>query len=316
MANFKELKDAERLLTRRYQKVQTAFSHETMSTAVFELTQCIETIPVLKQLAEALSALEDDSLIDDWLNSKGWLRPPVERNKKARICYYYLAKWYSQMGDERFDFDRAITDVGHRIAVSGGFDIYARTFVENLVDPFVEYLDEELEALIGDVEVAYEDVAEPNPANKRQVFIVHGRDTATLNSVLDYLGNIGLEPRTFDDARALLEEGSPTILQVVSKGIAASWAVVVLITPDDIARLQEEPEEVARKQARPNVIFEAGFAFGRYPKRTVLVEYEEPSMFSDLHGHYVVRLRQGEDGIEGLEDLRKQLKATGCEVSD
>lgn len=189
-------------------------------------------------------------------------------------------------------------------------------YVDSFVTPLYLFLDEELEDIISDESVKDEDVAEPDPANKRRVFVVHGRDTETLTTILEYLKGIGLEPLTFDDARMLLDIGSPTILQVVDKGMAESWAVVVLVTPDDLARLPEEPEELARKQARPNVIFEAGIAFGRYRKRTVLVEYEEPSMFSDLHGHYVVRLREAEGGIDGLDDLRKQLKATGCEVAD
>jgi hypothetical protein len=53
--------------------------------------------------------------------------------------------------------------------------------------------------------------------------------------------------------------------------------------------------------------------FGRYRKRTVLVEYEKPSMFTDLHGFYAVRLKEGEGGTEGFEELRKQLTVAGCE---
>jgi len=55
--------------------------------------------------------------------------------------------------------------------------------------------------------------------------------------------------------------------------------VVVLITGDDRARLgtrfaepNDPPEQTdPTPQARPNVLFEAGMAVGKYPELTVLV---------------------------------------------
>ncbi|MGW6032464.1 TIR domain-containing protein [Gordonia terrae] len=53
-------------------------------------------------------------------------------------------------------------------------------------------------------------------------------------------------------------------------------AVIVLMTPDDIVQLGDEfasgpdaPETAPSRQARPNVLFEDGIAFGRHPKQTV-----------------------------------------------
>lgn len=313
MTYLTDLKDAEKKLTRRYQKVQTAYTHETIGTAVYELAKCVETTPFLKQIAESLLAKVDESVVDDWLKSKGWLRPPVQRDQKARICYHYLVNWYSQMDNENFDFDGTLTHIGMRIAVSGGFDVYARAFVENLVDPFVEYLDEELEVLTADEKVKDELVAEPNPDNRRNVFVVHGKDKKALQKVTDYLTEVGLEPLTFEEAKERVGTSSPTIMEVVDKGMAEAQAVLILLTSDDEVRLKDAGEELTG-QARPNVIFEAGIAFGRYRKRTVLVEYEEPSMFSDLHGFYVVRLKDADGGLDGLDDLRKQLKVAGCEL--
>lgn len=74
-------------------------------------------------------------------------------------------------------------------------------------------------------------------------------------------------------------------------------AVVVLMTPDEIAYLQTQyssgdgdPETQPAAQARPNVLFEAGMALGRDARRTVLVELGEVRPFSDVAGRHAVRL--------------------------
>jgi hypothetical protein len=95
----------------------------------------------------------------------------------------------------------------------------------------------------------------------------------------------------------------------------------VLFTPDDEAKLRDEfvgdndPDYERRltPQARPNVLFEAGMAFGIHPDRTVLVEIGQLRPFSDVFGRHVVRL----NGTAGpLRDIAGRLKAAGCAVDD
>lgn len=79
---------------------------------------------------------------------------------------------------------------------------------------------------------------------------------------------------------------------------AKANAVVVLLTPDDEARLCEElrgkqepdHEKALMGQARPNVLFEAGMAFGTHPDRTIVVELGALRPFSDIHGRHTIRL--------------------------
>ena len=75
--------------------------------------------------------------------------------------------------------------------------------------------------------------------------------------------------------RAGTGEASPHIDDVLAKGLSMAQAVVVLMTPDDEARLQpryhqqDEPsdETVLTGQPRPNVFIEAGMALASLPDR-------------------------------------------------
>lgn len=310
MANIRVLKEVRSKLARRNNAIQRAYADDTISTAIFGLVQFVETTPVLHQIAQALLSRKDGTTVAEWreaVKKHAWLQPPVERDAKARLCYEFLAEWYGKKDEENFNFTMAFVDVGHRMSPSSNYDECARIFVASFVDPLVEYLDEELDAMIADEEVRDDDVVEPNPENAKRVFIVHGRDLETLKIVRKYLEESGFEPLTFEEARMLLDTSSPNILQVVDKGMQESGAVVVLITPDDVGRQREESEEELKARPRENVVFEAGIAFGRYRSRTVLVEYEASTIFSDLHGYYVVRLRKGKDGIEGLDKIVQQV---------
>jgi len=223
-----------------------------------------------------------------------------------------LSGWYRDTEEGKRDVANGVENVGHSISFERNIADGMMAYTDSFITPLYEYLSEELEKLIKDEEVKDEDVVEPNPDNISKVFVVHGRDTETLGTVIDFLKSNGIEPITFEDARMLMEEAAPNLLHVVDKGMEEAWAVLVLITPDDVGKLKEDPVEELRERPRENVVFEGGLAFGRYRKRTVLVEYEIPSIFSDLHGSYVVKLSRGDGGIEGLEDILNQLRVAGC----
>jgi len=72
-----------------------------------------------------------------------------------------------------------------------------------------------------------------------------------------------------------------------------------------------DPECQAQMQPRPNVLFEAGMAFGRDPKRTILVELGAVKLFSDIHGRHVIRL---DNTVESRQLLATRLQSAGCAV--
>jgi len=153
----------------------------------------------------------------------------------------------------------------------------------------------------------------------RKVFVVHGRDMAIRNEVFTFLRSIGLQPLEWAQAVAATRIAAPYVGQILDTAFSTARAVVVLLTPDDEARLREvhwghdEPDYETKltPQSRPNVLFEAGMALGRHPNRTVLVEFGPLRPFSDVLGRHTIRM---DDSIQKRQDLAQRLLNAGCAV--
>lgn len=157
------------------------------------------------------------------------------------------------------------------------------------------------------------------PGNARSVFVVHGRNEDLRRSMFEFLRSINLAPMEWTTAVQLTGEGSPYIGQVLDAAFSHATAVVVLMTPDEVAYLQPrysagdaDPETEPAAQARPNVLFEAGIALGRDPRRTVLVEVGKVRPFSDVAGRHAIRLT---NAVASRQALAQRLGDAGCEVN-
>ena len=114
----------------------------------------------------------------------------------------------------------------------------------------------------------------------RKVFVVYGRNTHAKQAMFDFLRALGLHPIDWSEAVELTGIASPYVGQVLDAAFRHAQAVVVMMTGDDSACLLPEyqkpddppHEKQPTPQARPNVLFEAGLAFGTHPTRTILVE--------------------------------------------
>ncbi len=153
----------------------------------------------------------------------------------------------------------------------------------------------------------------------RKVFVVHGRNGAARSAIFAFLRSIGLDPIEWSEAVRMTGEGSPYIGQVLDVAFSSAQAIVVLLTPDDIAYLRSEyasgendPETEPSAQARPNVLFEAGMAMGRDARRTVLVELGQLRPFTDVAGRHAVRI---DNSAAKRKDLAQRLESAGCPVS-
>src|SRR5204862_4075961 len=121
------------------------------------------------------------------------------------------------------------------------------------------------------------------------------------NYVCAYLPAIGLRPTAWTEALKKAGEPAAFIGDILEAGFQNPQAVVVILTGDDMARVKEPyGSEKLTEQPRANVLFEAGMALGRFPKRTIFVQVGEVRPFSDLAGRHVFRLDR-EKGV--LKDL-------------
>jgi predicted nucleotide-binding protein len=139
--------------------------------------------------------------------------------------------------------------------------------------------------------------------------------------MFSFLRSLGLEPMEWRKAIAATGQGTPPVDEIVDAAFRQAVAIVVLFTPDDDVILKPEfrkhddaPYEAqVVGQARPNVLFEAGMAFGRHPRDTVMVQVGEVKHFSDIGGRHLTRLT---NSIESRGELVTKLKNAGCDVDD
>ena len=153
----------------------------------------------------------------------------------------------------------------------------------------------------------------------RKVFVVHGRDEKLRSGVFTFLRSLGLEPLEWTKAIRLTGNASPYIGQILDAAFAYAQAVVVLLTPDDLAKLREDlllpddpiHERTLTGQARPNVLFEAGMAFASHPDQTVLVQFGNVRPFSDVAGRHIVKM---DNSPQKRHELASKLETAGCSV--
>jgi len=161
-------------------------------------------------------------------------------------------------------------------------------------------------------------------ASKKQadaVFVVHGRDRKARTELSTFLRSLHVDVIEWNKALALTKKGSPYIGEIIDAGFDHAQAIVVLLTPDDEARLQDAHFRVGdpkfeRKltgQPRQNVLFEAGMAFGKYKDTTILVQIGKVRPMSDVSGIHIVHLT---GSASSRKQLIGKLKATGVKVDD
>jgi hypothetical protein len=144
--------------------------------------------------------------------------------------------------------------------------------------------------------------------------------SAQVSEVQQKGASLGLEPLDWDKLLAATGQAAPYVGEVLAAGFPMAQAVVVILTPDDVARLQpafQQPRDPAHEteltpQPRANVLFEAGMAIMSHPTRTVLVEIGQLRPFSDVAGRHTVRL---DDSIEARRSLVTRLQIADCPVN-
>ncbi len=77
----------------------------------------------------------------------------------------------------------------------------------------------------------------PDPSH---VFVVHGRDHKARDAFFAFLTAIGLRPIEWSRAITLTKKANPFIGEILDAAFSNAQAVLVLLTPDDEARLRQD----------------------------------------------------------------------------
>ncbi|MBD3353869.1 MAG: hypothetical protein GF364_20470 [Candidatus Lokiarchaeota archaeon] len=154
---------------------------------------------------------------------------------------------------------------------------------------------------------------------KQSCFIVHGRNTQIKDELVKFLRSINIECKEFIDAVNQLKDPNPMIYEMIASLFDRADCVIILMTPDEKVQLRDKfwngfdsiIDKDIRFQPRPNVIFEAGLAFGINKKKTILVKWGDIYDFSDISGMHFLSLNNSR---KSRSDLIKKLKASGLKI--
>jgi len=160
-------------------------------------------------------------------------------------------------------------------------------------------------------------VSGPDP---RSIFVVHGRNVAARDAMFSFLRALNLEPIEWNEAVKATGRPNPYIGEVLKAAFSRAQTVLVLMTPDDEARLRDQYHEAGEPdhettttpQARANVLFEAGMAMAWDENRTVLVELGSCRPFSDIGGRHVLRMN---NTAARRQELAERLQSAGASIS-
>jgi predicted nucleotide-binding protein len=143
----------------------------------------------------------------------------------------------------------------------------------------------------------------------RDVFIVHGHDTGTRETVARFIQALKLRPIILDEQA---NEGSTIIEKFERHAHGSVGFAVVLITPDDIGGKTGTPLEALKPRARQNIIFELGYFFAKLTRKYVVALYVEGTELpSDISGVLYIPVDHG--GAWKLR-LAKEMRTAGLPV--
>ena len=143
-------------------------------------------------------------------------------------------------------------------------------------------------------------------ATGTEVFVVHGHDHGTKETVARFIEKLGLE------AIVLHEQPSRNmaIIEKFEQHSDVAFAVV-LLTPDDIGYPKSSPDQ-ARPRARQNVVLELGYFTGRLGRgRVCCLVVDDVEIPSDYAGVLYVQI---DSSGAWRTTLAKEMKAAGCPV--
>lgn len=153
--------------------------------------------------------------------------------------------------------------------------------------------------------------------NRKNVLIISGKDQKLTGDIRHFLRTIGLRPI---EPQGRFPGGVLDPHKALQTAINNACAIVIILSGDDEARLRQqcyildddkEDDLGSYPQPRLNVLFGAGFAFAKRPKKTILLQRGYVRLCRYFEGHRLVELG---DSLEQRCALIDMLSSVGCAV--
>lgn len=254
----------------------------------------------IERLQRALVAIPD---------LKSQRRGSPEFEKWHRNTQVAIGKTFPESARHLKDF----TDVGYSLRVVSSVtpdSQYQKAYVRGL-----ERAESVLQSMIEEVEEYWEDEAKvpapadnstPEAAEKRDLFIIHGRDNETKETVARFVEQLGLKPVILHEQ----PNKGRTVIEKFERHAQVAFAIA-LLTPDDVGALAESPGDL-KPRARQNVVLELGYFMGALGRQNVCALVKENvEIPSDISGVVFIPLDVG--GAWRMAVV-KELKASGFDV--
>ena len=135
-------------------------------------------------------------------------------------------------------------------------------------------------------------------ASGDKILIIHGRNEGKWRELKDLLKERGREPMVIEE---MTDAGATLIDKCIKYAAECSFAIA-LFTPDDMVKAGKGKVF----QARPNVLFELGWFYGRFgPSRVLILKQEGTDVPSDLAGVLTKNFKT--NVREVIADIEKEL---------
>ncbi len=174
-----------------------------------------------------------------------------------------------------------------------------------LLEEAIKSLEEQIEEVGSSV--AEVTVVGPPLVDSRKVFLVHGHDVGSRETVARFLERAGFDPIILHEQA----NKGRTVIEKFEANAEVGFAVA-LLTPDDLGRAAVEDSVHDRSRARQNVILELGYFIGRLGRgRVCALKSGDLELPSDIIG--VVWIDFDPSGGWKTE-LAKELQAASYEI--
>ena len=280
--------------------------------AIARLQKVLDEIPKLKQLSYDSPQFEGWKIDTELAISNAFGNDSAQIHRFNNISYDPTRTWDTP--DDVFLDMLSIPSVCQEAYVRG-LEL-AASFLESMIKEVEEYWEDENQITSSRTrrkkQQDGEQTLESSGAQKNdspslnEVFVIHGRDDGTKQTVARFLERLNLKPVILHEQP---NEGR-TIIEKFEDHAHVGFAVV-LLTPDDLGGLQGNKDTV-KPRARQNVIFEFGYFIGKLGRKRVCAlvkgDVEKPS---DYNGVLYIPL----DNSGGWNNkLIRELKTAGIQV--